>query len=320
MTMADVETALGPIDGDALGAVLMHEHIFVMSAEIQQNYPGDWGDEEERIAAAITRLGELKAAGIDSLLDLTVIGLGRYLPRIKRVADQVPVNILVATGIYTFGELPFYFANRDDDAMVAAFVADITDGVAGTGIKAAALKCATGLPGVTPGVERVLRAVARAHRQTGVPISTHSSVENRSGLDQQRIFAEEGVDLRHVVIGHSGDSTDLHYLEELIANGSYLGMDKFGIDVHLPFDQRVGVVAAMCERGHADRMVLSHDAACYTDWLDRAGLERLGPNWNYLHISRDVIPALRRLGVTDEQLRLMLVDNPRQILQRAEPY
>ena len=145
--------------------------------------------------------------------------------------------------------------------MTDMFIRDIEQGIADTGIKAAILKCATDEPGVTPGVERVLRAVAQAHRHTGVPISTHTHAGTRRGLEQQRIFAEEGVDLSRVVIGHSGDTTDVDYLEELIGNGSYIGMDRFGVDVYLPFEDRVDTVARMCERGHAEKMVLSHDAS-----------------------------------------------------------
>src|SRR4029077_19124371 len=113
------------------------------------------------------------------------------------------------------------------EMMVDMFVKDIEEGIADTGGKAAILKCATDRPGVTPGVERVLRAVAQAHLRTGVPISTHTHAATERGLEQQRICAEEGVDLSRVVIGHSGDTTDLDYLEELIGNGSYIGMDRF---------------------------------------------------------------------------------------------
>ena len=166
-------------------------------------------------------------------------------------------------------------------------------GIADTGIKAGILKCATDEPGITPGVERVLRAVAQAHKRTGVPISTHTHAGLRRGLEQQRIFEEEGVDLSRVVIGHSGDSTDVGYLEELIAAGSYLGMDRFGIDAISSFEDRVNIVATMCERGHADKMVLSHDANCYFDALPEELVPQMMPNWHYLHIHNDVIPALK---------------------------
>ena len=134
-------------------------------------------------------------------------------------------------------------------------------------MKAAILKCATDEPGVTEGVERVLRAVAQTHRATGVPISTHTHAPTRRGLEQQDIFDSEGVDLSRVVIGHSGDTTDIDYLEEIMARGSFIGMDRFGIDALLPFEDRVATVATLCERGHADQMVLSHDASCHIDWL-----------------------------------------------------
>ena len=159
-----------------------------------------------------------------------------------------------------------------------------------------------------------------AHRQTGVPISTHTHARKRVGLDQQRVFREEGVDLTRVVIGHSGDTTDLDYLEELIAAGSYLGMDRFGIDTILSFEDRVNTVAELCARGHAGRMVLSHDAACFNHWLPERPKAAILPRWNYLHIHNDVIPALKRKGVTGQQLDTMLVENPRKIFECQDPY
>ena len=187
------------------------------------------------------------------------------------------------------------------------FAGDIRDGIAGTGVKASFLKCATDEPGVTPGVERVLRAVAKASLETGAPIMTHTHAATRRGLEQQEILASEGVDLSRVLVGHSGDSADLDYLTELADRGSLLGMDRFGLDLMLPFEERVATVAAMCERGYAGSMVLSHDASCYIDWLPAEQLPVLTPNWHYLHITRDVLPALRERGVSETDITTMLV-------------
>ena len=322
-----VNTARGAIDTTDLGVTLMHEHVFILNSEIMENYPEAWGDGARREADAIARLNELKSRGVDTIVDLTVIGLGRYIPRIARIAAATELNIVVATGLYTYNDVPMYFHYLGPGAplggpeiMIEMFVRDIEHGIADTGVKAAILKCATDEPGVTPGVERVLRAVAGAHRQTGVPISTHTHAETKRGLEQQAIFAEEGVDLSRVVIGHCGDTTDIAYLEELIAAGSYIGMDRFGVDAYLPFEDRVNTVATMCERGHADKMVLSHDASCYFDALPEATLPVALPNWHYLHIHNDVIPALKERGVTDEQLTTMLVDNPRAIFSTKGGY
>jgi phosphotriesterase-related protein len=325
--MSIVQTVRGPVDCDQIGVTLMHEHIFVLSPEIIQNYPEVWGEEDQRVQDAVTRLNELYSRGVRTVVDLTVVGLGRYVPRIECVAKQTKINIIVATGLYTYCDLPFYFHFRGPgtpfggpEVMVDMFVRDIRKGIAGTNAKAGILKCCTDQPGLTKDVERTLRAVAQAHRATGVPISTHTHARSKRGLDQQRVFREEGVDLERVVIGHSGDTDDLNYLEELIGSGSYIGMDRFGIDTILPFEERVRTVARMCERGHAGKMVLSHDAACYNDWLPEPELPKFLPRWHYLHIHNDVIPALKQAGVADEQIETMLVENPRKIFARQGAY
>lgn len=323
--MADVQTARGPIDTADLGTTLMHEHVFVLTPEVQANHDLDW-DEEVRIADAVKRLEDLKDAGVDSIVDLTVIGLGRYVPRIQRIAAQTRINIVVATGLYTYRDVPLWlhfrglFTGDPVQILVDMFVRDIEEGIPATDVRAGILKCATDEHGVTEGVEQVLRAVARAHRHTGTPISTHTHAPSEQGLAQQRIFEEEGVDLSRVVIGHSGDSTDLAYLEALVERGSYIGMDRFGVDVLLPLEERVDVVARMCERGHADKMVLSHDAACHMDWFPEDLMAAAAPNWHFLHITNDVVPALKERGVTDEQIRTMLVDNPRRIFETTGAY
>src|SRR5205085_7283701 len=100
----NVETATGPTDLSNLGRVLMHEHVFIISPEMKDNVPEDWGDDETRLADAAKRLTELKESGIDTILDPTALGLGRYIPRIAQLADRIDLKIVVATGLYTFNE------------------------------------------------------------------------------------------------------------------------------------------------------------------------------------------------------------------------
>jgi phosphotriesterase-related protein len=319
--MAQVETVRGRIDVESLGTTLMHEHVFVLNEEIRENYPADW-DEDAKVDEAISKLDALAAAGCQTIVDPTVVGLGRDISRIRRVADGTSLNIIVATGLYTYSDVPFYFRFRyphadGRDPMTDLFIADITTGIAGTGVRAAFLKCAVDEPGLTPGVERVLRAVCRAHVQTGAPITVHTHPGSGSGRGILAVLREEGVDLAKVVLGHSGDSTDLDYLQELADAGCLLGMDRFGLDLIAPFEERVGTVAAMCDRGYAESMVLSHDAACYIDWFPPAAVPQFAPNWHYQHVFDDVLPALRDRGVTDAQLETMLVANPRRYFSPA---
>ena len=176
------------------------------------------------------------------------------------------------------------------------------------------LKCAVDEKGLTDGVERVLRAVARAHAATGAPITIHTHAAGQHGPQIVDVLRSEGVDLGRVVLGHSGDAVDHpDYLERMAQTGLTLGMDRFGIDHFATFKQRSDLVAEMCRRGYADRMVLSHDCSCYLDWFTQGALAAL-KDWHYLHVSQDVIPYLRDHGVSADQLDAMLTRTPAHIL------
>ncbi|MBF6332292.1 phosphotriesterase family protein [Nocardia transvalensis] len=318
--MSIVPTVTGPVDSSALGRVLVHEHIFVLGEEYRQNY-ADW-DEDAHVDDAVKQLDELHSLGIDTILDPTVLGLGRYIPRVQKVAARTELQIVVATGVYTYNDIPFQFHYHGPglmfdrpEPMVELFITDITEGIADTGVRAGFLKCAIETPGLTPGVERVMRAVGQAAVQTGVPITVHTNPHTGSGLVAQRVLAEEGVDLRRVVLGHSGDTDDLDYLTELADAGSFLGMDRFGLDVLLPFDVRIDTIVELVRRGYRDNIVISHDAACVFDWFDPDDNERVAPKWNYRHISEDAIPALLAKGLAEDDIDAILVRNPRRYFE-----
>ena len=317
-----VETVRGPVDPADLGVTLAHEHVFVLTPDSQQQWSDEW-DEEAKVAEAVTKLRELVEAGVRTIVDPTVDGLGRNVPRIARINEQVPeLNILVATGVYTYSDVPWFFAHRGPGAlpdlpepMVDLFVKDIEQGIQGTSVKAAFLKCAIDHHGLTSGVERVLRACAKAQLQTGVPLMVHTHPGSKTGLEVQKVLADEGVSPASVLLAHSGDTTDADHLQELAEAGFLLGMDRFGIDMTLDFEGRVGIVVEMCRRGFAESMVLAQDASCYIDWV-QPDLLAFMPNWHYLHVMRDVVPALLQRGVPQEQVDAMLVATPRRFFVR----
>jgi phosphotriesterase-related protein len=320
---ATVDTVRGPVELDRLGTTLMHEHVFVLTPDVMQNYGDRWWDEHERISDAVRKLRELKQAGVDTIVDPTVVGLGRYIPRIQRVNAEVNINIVVATGLYTFDELPAFFQGRGPNTMLGGtevmtemFVRDIREGIAGTGVRAALLKAAVEERGLTDGQTRVQTAICETHQETKVPITVHTNSAHQTGRLALKFYREHGVDLSKVVIGHAGDSNDLDYLKWIMDQGATIGCDRFGLDMYNPTADRVRTIVELCARGYADRIVLSHDAACYMDAFSgettQQMLAQAVPNWHYLHIHRDVLPALREQGVTDEQITTMMVDNPRR--------
>jgi len=321
--VTEVETVRGPVPTAELGTTLMHEHVFVLTPDSQTNWSDEW-DEETKVAEAIDKLTQLAEVGVRTIVDPTVDGLGRDIRRVARVNEAVPqLNIVAATGVYTYADVPGFFAERGPGAlpdlpepMIDLFVRDIREGIQGTGVKAAFFKCAIDHHGLTVGVERVMRAVARAHAETGAPIMVHNRPAGNTMAEVRRVLGEEGVDPRRVQLAHVGDSTDADMLAGLAEEGYLLGMDRFGIDAILGFEDRVATVVELCRRGWSSRLVLAHDAACYIDWL-QPDLKPFLPNWHYLHIHNDVVPALLERGVPQDQVDEMLIHNPRTWFERT---
>ncbi len=177
--MVYVNTVMGSVAEQDLGNVLMHEHVFILTYDYMLNYPDQQGFREEaEVRNAITVLNELKAQGIDTIVDLTVMNMGRYIPLLEKVARHTDLNIVVATGLYIYEALPMPFHYQGPGSVLGGpeiltdlFVQDIESGIQGTSVKASIIKCATDQAGLTPDVERVLRAAAEAHIRTGAPIS-----------------------------------------------------------------------------------------------------------------------------------------------------
>ena len=318
-----VNTVKGPIDTADLGRVLMHEHIFILSTEMMQNYDTGW-DEEFRVNDALEKLRALKKAGIGTLVDQTGVGYGRDIPRIQRIAALVDMHLLVPTGLIDFHDIPHYFAYGraprpgQQDMLVDLFVKEIEEGINGGPVKASFIKIATD-HGMSPGLERIFRAAAKAHRLTGAPISTHTDGK-RGGIAQQDVLEDEGVDLSRVIIGHCGDNTDLDFLRGIMDRGSYAGMDRFGLYPMFPpnDEERAKVVAELCAQGYAEKMLLSHDANCYIDW--NPDTPKMAPNSHFRYIPEVVVPMLKDFGVTQEQLDTMFVGNPRRIFEQTSVY
>jgi len=312
--MSTVETVRGPVDVSELGPTLAHEHIFVLQPEALQNYGHVFGgtsywDEEERVADAIAKLSRLREGGIRTIVDPTVLGLGRYIPRIQRVNESVDVNIIVATGVYAFLELPNFFGYRPPRAIADVFIRELREGIDDTGVKAAFLKCAVEHHGLIGDVPRILESIAIASNETGAPVMVHTNSEHKVGLPALECLTGHSVPPRKIVIAHMGDSNDLDYLRAIADQGAWIGCDRFGIDHFNPLPDRIRTLTALVNEGYTEQIHLGHDAACFFDFMvgDPAFAEE---HPDYLLISNTVLPALLERGITHEQIDQMLVANP----------
>jgi phosphotriesterase-related protein len=313
--METIETVRGTVDVESLGRALMHEHVFVMQPEALQNYGHVWGesywDEDVRVADAIEKLRALRAAGIETIVDPTAPGLGRYVPRLQRINAAVDLNIVVASGVYAFIELPNFLAYRSVEALAELFVREIRVGIDDTGVRAAFLKCAVERHGLVGDVPRILAAVAAAAVETGAPVMVHTNAAAATGVPALEALTASGVDPARIVIAHAGDSNDVAYLRAIADTGATLGFDRFNIEHFNPDARRIETLLALLAEGYGDRIHLSHDAACFIDFMigDPAFADEQP---NYLHISTKILPALRQADVTDEQIDEMMVVNPRR--------
>jgi phosphotriesterase-related protein len=315
--MRPVDTVTGPVRADALGTTLMHEHLLVGYPGWEAEAGADRAARRDRVAHCVARMQELRTYGLRTLVDPCPIDLGRDVELMAEVSAASGVQIVCATGLYKEEEgaaAYFKFRGHWGDAlgeMTDLFVRELTEGVDETGIRAGVIKVATGPGQVTPYEETVLRAAARAHRATGAPITTHTD-QGTMGPAQLDVLASEGVDPRAVVVGHSCGASDVHYHLTMLDRGATLGFDRFGLEILHPDRERLAVLIGLLGIGFERQLVLSHD----TVWCWRGRAPTLPPEllpvWKPTYVFETIVPHLRAVGVAEEKIHTMLVENPRR--------
>lgn len=315
--MATVNTVLGPIDTVNLGFTLSHEHVGTNAAGLRHTYP-EIIDRSGMKEQAILALKEAYDEGLRTIVDVTTFDLGRDILLMQEVSQNSGVQIIAATGNHLavprpFGELP-------PSVIAPLYVKEIEQGIEDTGIKAGIIKVASDRGGVTQPQEVVLRAAAQAHLATGVPISTHTWSPDRVGDQQVSVLEEEGVDLNRVYIGHSNDDTDMDYLLGLLRKGVWLGLDRYPggrVQGTPDWEGRTTLVKGLIDAGFVDRIMLSHD---YSVPKARHGAEvqeerrKANPD-GFNFITLRVLPRLKELGVTDQDIRQIMTENPRRFFE-----
>lgn len=316
-----IQTVTGTCRPADLGRTLMHEHLII-------GWPGWDADtaaapfnrgEAKRLC--IDRMLELKSLGVSALVDPCPIDLGRDVEFAAEVAQASGVHLVCATGLYKeeSGAAPYFkFRGAFTDSvgeMTEIFVKELTEGIGSTGIRAGVIKVATGPHQITPYERNVIIAAARAHKATGVPITTHTD-EGTMGREQLAILTAEGVEAHRVIIGHSCGSADLRYHVDLLDRGAYLGFDRFGLELLHPDRLRLAALIGLLGIGCERQIVLSHDTVwCWRGRPLPVPVEHLAPKWDPRHVLQRIVPALREAGVGQEKIDAMLVENPRRYFE-----
>ncbi len=329
--MVAINSVLGPVHTEDLGFTLMHEHIMSATPGFFREYPEFLGDNV--IERAVEDLKRAKAGGIDTIVDATTFDLGRDINILAEVSRQSGINIIACTG--WFGDIPRHLTELSVDRWARAFIREIEEGISGTKIKAGILKAASDMQGVTPAAVIILRAVARAHLKTGVPIILHSYALGQVGRQQLAVLRQEGVDPTKVKLDHSLDTTDIEYLTWLLEQGCYLGVDRYPGQNPSPL-ARTKTMKTLIDAGYANRLCPSHDRFIVHTAHDRfiihandgiiihasrinrkeaeAELLRLNP-YGYLYIKKVVFPQLQEMGLTDSTINGLCVEGPRDFFE-----
>lgn len=311
--MTQVETVLGPIEDSTLGFTLSHEHVFTSNSGDNHIYPWLFDFDASR-RVILERLASARSVGVQTLIDLTTPDLGRDVEFTREMSAQSGMHVVVATGIWR--SVPMSFTRRDPDEIADIFVREIEVGIGETTIKAGVIKVANDIEGVSEDYDSTIRGAARACKRTGIPISTHHWALTEVGRRQVEIFQEEGAPLDRIAIGHSADTTDVDYLEDLLRAGVYLSMDRYpGRPGRASWQERNQSVATLIERGWVDKLMLGHDNA---PSLLRVGQTELPPDptgpEGYTFLSTTAIPAMLSDGMPQETIDMMTTEVPRRFL------
>ena len=309
--MAHVQTVLGPIDPGELGFTLPHEHTQIALWQIPDRW--DYWQLTRDQAVILEELAAFREAGGRSLVDLTLPGVGRDPVWLMDVARASGLNIVMGCGWYRGAYYPAeaLIDRRPVDSLADELVAEASDGVGGSGVRPGIIgEIGTDKPWLSAQEERVHRAAGRAARRTGLAITTHG-VLSAVGLDQLRIFEEEGADPTRVVIGHADSYPVLEHHLAIVDRGASVEFDFLGMSFNAVERHGEGrVIDLLCEllsRGHVERVLLSQDVC------DDSQLTRYEGN-GYTYLARTFLPRLREAGVSEAEIETMTVTNPRRIL------
>jgi len=300
--MAQVITVTGPIDPSELGATYAHEHLL--------GGPPDWSaDVEDRdltmldTGSAARELELFKLAGGRAIVEMSTPDYNRRPEELRELSEQSGIHVVMTTGLHKDAYSNPVTAGSSIPELAVTYSREVIEGVGDSGVRAGVIKAATSLNNITEGEHKALRAAARAHLETGAPISTHTQ-NGTMGLEQIAIFKEEGVAPGRVAIGHVDRKLEHDYHKAMLDTGAYLIYDQISKEKYVPDRDRVTTLVRLVSEGYGDRIMLAGDFGRGSYWTANGG----GPGLTY--ILWRFVPWLISEGIPPEAARAMLVDNP----------
>ncbi|TDO94210.1 phosphotriesterase-related protein [Halanaerobium saccharolyticum] len=295
-----INTLNKQIKAEAMGITMYHEHLTIDLSE-QKNDP----DARLEGEALLQDLKEIKKAGVRTIVELTNIGMGRDVERLRSLADQLGFNIVASTGFYKEPYLPDFFYQKTKQELVELMVSEIKDGIDGTDIKAGVIGEVGTSQKITAAEKKLLQAAALAQKETGVPIITHLTLGS-CGLEQLEILENAGADLTNVALSHLDLADDIDYVLELAARGVFIGIDTIGKLKYQSDQFRIKLIKALLKAGFKDQILISTD-------ITRMSHLKANGGHSYQYLLEEFIPKLKAAAVSEEEIEGILINNPAKL-------
>jgi phosphotriesterase-related protein len=320
-----VNTVLGPIPPESMGRTLIHDH-FTFA------YPGYTADltiapydHERELKRCLEMAETLKKIGIKTILDPTTNDAhGRNPELMKEVSSKTGISIINITGLFSEHDgAPQYWLTmlqpfgKDITKMITElFIKEITEGIGKSGVKAGAIKVCSG-PVLTDYEKITHIAAVNAQKATGVPIITHNDEYN--GVEEAEFLLSQGADPKKVMIGHVNSSNDLNYHRAILKKGTSIGYDRMGLApvFGFPEEENFKNIAQLIKEGFLNKIMVSQDTVLSLGRDRFADLnEELSnklKNSRIDFICTDGMPMFKAQGITDEQIDVLMIDNPKNL-------
>ncbi len=354
-----VNTVLGPVAPSELGIVLPHEHLLVdttcyyqPAAEASARALGEGPVDITKLGRlrrnlflvrdnlvlddvdlAIEEAQEFRKLGGGTIVDLTLPDIGRDPVALQAISRMTGLHVVMGCGHYVHHAHPQDLDRETIDSVAQRLIGELTDGVGDGRVRPGIIGEIGTWDPLHPNEEKVLRAAARAQIETGIAITIHVHIAARKGGDVLTVLEDEGADLARVVMGHldipfghldTSFAEVLDYHRSLADRGCYIEYDTCGAEVFAPGSPqtppfwtaldltRARAIAQLVEDGYGDRLLVSHDVFTKTQLMRYGG-------FGYAHILRDFQHRLGEVGVSEEAITQLLVDNPQRMLTPVDP-
>ena len=300
-----IQTIKGSVEIDSLGLILPHEHLFtdLRGPSVRGYAQGDPSAVEKVVGSY---LAEAVVAGVTALVECSTIGVGRNLSVLQKLAEGTPIHIIAPTGVYREAYIPASLRESSVEELATLWTKELTEGIEGASIRAGFIKLAMSDDGPTALEIRNLKAAAKASQNTGAVIASHT-IGGKVARKEMDVLEETGLDLHRFIWIHAQTEPDVSILEDAARRGAYIELDSVGA----PYQSQtelLEIVMTLIQAGFISQLLLSHDAGWYNparaDGLPDEGYR------GYTAVAMDFIPALLQRGITQEQIRLITVNNP----------